>query len=223
MPRTIAIGDIHGHLAALDGLLAAIEPAPDDTLITLGDYVDRGPDSRGVVDRLIQLGRRCRLVPLLGNHDLMMLEIRGDGQLDLLDDWLLFGGAATVASYGGDPPGDVPPEHLDFLRGCRLFHETERHLFVHANYDPDRPLAEQSTDELLWPSLRARVPRRHVSGKTAIVGHTAQKTGEVLDLGHLKCIDTYIYGDGCLTALEIDSDRIWQVDARGRVRGAAPG
>lgn len=223
MPRTIAIGDIHGHLAALDGLLAAIEPAPDDTLITLGDYVDRGPNSRGVIDRLIQLGRRCRLVPLLGNHDLMMIEICGDGQLDLLDDWLLFGGAATVASYGGDPPGDVPSEHLDFLRGCRLFHETERHLFVHANYDADRPLAEQSTDELLWPSLRARVPRRHISGKTAIVGHTAQKTGQVLDLGHLTCIDTYIYGDGYLTALEVDGGRLWQVDAQGRLRGASPG
>lgn len=223
MPRTIAIGDIHGHLAALDGLLAAIEPAPDDTLITLGDYVDRGPNSRGVIDRLIQLGWRCRLVPLLGNHDLMMIEICGDGQLDLLDDWLLFGGAATVASYGGDPPGDVPSEHLDFLRGCRLFHETERHLFVHANYDADRPLAEQSTDELLWPSLRARVPRRHISGKTAIVGHTAQKTGQVLDLGHLTCIDTYIYGDGYLTALEVDGGRLWQVDAQGRLRGASPG
>ena len=192
MPRTIAIGDIHGHLAALDGLLAAIEPAPDDTLITLGDYVDRGPNSRGVIDRLIQLGRRCRHVPLLGNHDLMMIEICGDGQLDL-------------------------------LRGCRLFHETERHLFVHANYDADRPLAEQSTDELLWPSLRARVPRRHISGKTAIVGHTAQKTGQVLDLGHLTCIDTYIYGDGYLTALEVDGGRLWQVDAQGRLRGASPG
>jgi len=223
MPRTIAIGDIHGHLAALDGLLAAVEPAPDDTLVALGDYVDRGPNSRGVIDRLIELAARCRLVPLLGNHDLMMLEIRGDGQLDLLDDWLLFGGAATVASYGGEPPGDVPGEHLDFLRGCRLFHETERHLFIHGNYDPDRPLAEQSTDELLWPSLRAKVPRPHRSGKTAIVGHTAQKTGEVLDLGHLKCIDTYIYGNGYLTALDVDSGRLWQVDAQGRLRGAAAG
>ena len=75
-PRTIAIGDIHGCSAALDALLDAIRPRPEDTIVTLGDYIDRGPDSRGVLDRLIDLGRRCRLVPLLGNHDQMLLDVR---------------------------------------------------------------------------------------------------------------------------------------------------
>ena len=79
-PATIAIGDIHGCSAALDALLDAIRPRPEDTIVTLGDYINRGPDSRGVLDRLIDLGRRCRLVPLLGNHDQMLLEARS-GQL----------------------------------------------------------------------------------------------------------------------------------------------
>jgi serine/threonine protein phosphatase 1 len=70
--RTLAIGDIHGCLAALDDLLAAVAPQPDDLLVFLGDYVDRGPDSRGVLDRLIELCRTHRVVPLRGNHEMMM-------------------------------------------------------------------------------------------------------------------------------------------------------
>ena len=68
-PRTIAIGDIHGCSAALDALVEAIRPRPEDCIVTLGDYINRGPDSRGVIERLIELTRRCRLLPILGNHD----------------------------------------------------------------------------------------------------------------------------------------------------------
>ena len=69
MARTIAIGDIHGCLAALDALLAAINPTPNDTIVTLGDYVDRGPNSKGVIDRLLELEQRVNLVPWWGRHD----------------------------------------------------------------------------------------------------------------------------------------------------------
>ncbi len=74
--RTIAIGDIHGCADALATLIAAIEPGPDDLVVTLGDYIDRGPDSRGTIELLIALAGRCRLVPILGNHDQMLLELR---------------------------------------------------------------------------------------------------------------------------------------------------
>ncbi|MGE3821347.1 MAG: metallophosphoesterase, partial [Isosphaeraceae bacterium] len=74
--RTIAIGDVHGCSAALDALLDATAPGPEDEIVMLGDYVNRGPDSRGVLERLINLGRRCRLVPILGNHDQKLLEAR---------------------------------------------------------------------------------------------------------------------------------------------------
>jgi len=70
-PRTIAIGDIHGCSAALDALLEAFQPSSEDTIVTLGDYINRGPDSRGVIDKLIELKDRCRLVPLRGNHEEM--------------------------------------------------------------------------------------------------------------------------------------------------------
>ena len=215
--RTIAIGDIHGCLAALETLLAAIRPKPDDTFITLGDYVDRGPDCRGTIQRLIDLGQQCRLIPLLGNHDDMMLKVH-DGRHDLYVDWLLFGGNATLMSYDADRPEDIPAAHIEFLRGCRLFHESERFFYLHGNYIADVPLADQPPELVLWDSVKARRPGPHSSGKIAIVGHASQKSGEVLDLGYLKCIDTWCYGEGWLTALEIETGQIWQASKTGRMR-----
>lgn len=216
-PRTIAIGDIHACLPALETLLAAIRLEPDDTLVTLGDYVDRGPDCRGTIERLLDLSRSCRLVPLLGNHEEMMLKVY-DGQDDLYVSWLLFGGSATIASYGVTQPDEIPAAHIAFLRNCRLIHETPRHFFVHGNYMADLPLSEQPRDTLLWDTVKSRRPGPHCSGKLAIVGHASQKSGEVLDLGYLKCIDTWCYGDGWLTALDVESGQLWQADKNGRMR-----
>lgn len=216
--RIIAIGDIHGYAAALDGLLAAIRPTADDTLVLLGDYVDRGPDSRGVLDRLIALGGQCRLVPLLGNHDQLFLEIC-EGRDDLRDGWLNYGGRATVASYG-HVPDDVPDEHLNLLNALPLYYETATHFFVHASYDPKLPFDAQPPALLLWQSLRSRLPGPHGSGKTAIVGHTAQKNGEAFDLGYLKCIDTCCYGGGWLTGMDVRDGQVWQVDQAGRPRSS---
>jgi serine/threonine protein phosphatase 1 len=217
MPRTIAIGDIHGCLAALEAVLAAVRPRAEDTVVTLGDYIDRGPDSRGVIERLLRLGRECRLVPLLGNHDEMLLKLY-DGQSELYVDWLLFGGNATLESYGSMRPEDIPPEHIDFLRGCRLFYEMQGHFFVHGNYMVDLPFEAQPVETLLWDSLKARQPGPHCSGKAAIVGHASQRSGEILDLGYVKCIDTWCYGEGWLTALDVYGGQVWQVDKRGQRR-----
>jgi serine/threonine protein phosphatase 1 len=216
MNRTIAIGDIHGCLAALDRLLAAIELRSDDTLVLLGDLIDRGPDSRGVIDRLIELRGRCQLVPLLGNHDEMFLQVY-DGHTELYVDWLLFGGNATLKSYGNCPLEQIPPEHIALLRACRLYFETDRHFFLHGNYIADLPLADQPRETILWDSLKLRQPGPHCSGKQGILGHTSQKSGEILDLGYLKCIDTRCYENGWLTALEVDSGRIWQANKQGEM------
>jgi len=215
--RTIAIGDIHGYLAALDGLLEAIRPRAEDTVVALGDFIDRGPDSRGVIDRLIELDRTCRLVPILGNHDEMFLAVC-EGHRYVMEDWLLFGGDTTFRSYDRRVPESVPEEHVDFLKSCRDVYETETHFFVHGNYMERIPLDEQQPLVLRWRSLRDQQPGPHVSGKIAVVGHTAQKDGEILNLGHLVCIDTYIYGDGWLTALDVTTSQVWQVDQEGRFR-----
>ncbi len=220
--RTIAIGDIHGYTAALDALLEAVRPAPDDTIVTLGDYIDRGPDSRGTIGRLIRLADECRLVPLLGNHDEMLLSII-DGRIDVFPDWLSYGGNTTLHSYDCTGVEGVPEPHVDFLRNCRDYHETATHFFLHANYHEDLPLAELPVYLLRWETLRSRTPGPHYSGKTAIVSHTAQRGREVLDLGHLVCIDTYLYGGGWLTALDVEIRRLWQVDAAGRLRDESRG
>ncbi len=225
MPRTIAISDIHGCLTALDKLLELIDPQPQDTLVGIGDYVDRGPQSRGVLERLMALERQTHLVPLLGNHDEMMLAVC-EGREDLAADWLVFGGEATLASFGAAAPADVArgfPAHLDFIRRCRLFYETDRYFFVHGNYVAELPLDQQPREALLWRSLKYGPPGPHCSGKTAIVGHTAQRSGEVLDFGYLKCIDTWCYGAGWLTALEPETGRLWQVDKEGRVKAEGGG
>jgi len=206
--RTIAIGDIHGCRTALDALLAAIQPRPNDTIVTIGDYIDRGPDSRGVIETLLALRKQCRLVPLLGNHEQMLFSARSSH--DMFDRWLKYGGTATLASYCGDDLHAMPMEHGWFLDSCRLYFETDTHFFIHANYDQNLPLGEQNEDTALCLSLNEHVPGPHLSGKTAIVGHTAQLEGEILDLGHLVCIDTNCYGGGCLTAINVGTGQLWQ-------------
>jgi serine/threonine protein phosphatase 1 len=213
--RTIAIGDIHGCTEALAAVLAAIKPAEKDTLVFLGDYVDRGPDSRGVIEQVLALEKQCRVVPLLGNHEIMFLEAL---DLGARGDWLNYGGRETLASYHWDT-GKIPEAHLDFLRTLLRYYETATHFFVHANYIADLPLTEQPDHALFWEHLFSLFPAPHESGKTAIVGHTAQRSGEIEDLGHVICIDTYCHGGGWLTALDVDTGELWQADREGRMRG----
>jgi serine/threonine protein phosphatase 1 len=214
--RIIAIGDIHGYAAALAALLEAVAPRAEDTIVTLGDYVDRGPDSPGALEELIALAGQCRLVPLLGNHDEMVVDLHYGGPG--LDDWLDWGGKETLQAYGCGHPREIPAHHIAFLESCVTYHETERHFFVHASYDPELPLDWQPSELSRWASIRSRPPGPHSSGKIAIVGHTVQRNGRVLDLGHLKCIDTGLYCGGWLTALEVESGQIWQAGAEGRIR-----
>ena len=215
--RTIAIGDIHGCATALAALIASIDPGRDDTVVTLGDYVDRGPDSRGVLDQLLALEARCRLIAILGNHEELMLAA-ADGRM-MVEFWRNCGGNATLDSYGvpgsieaADLPALIPAAHRRFLERCRTHFETDTHFFVHANYQPDVPLDRQGPETLRWLSLRDVVPGPHCSGKIAVVGHTPQP--DVLNLGHLICIDTGCCTGGRLTALEVTSGHVWQAAER---------
>lgn len=221
--RTLAIGDIHGCLTALDALLAAVAPASGDRLITLGDYVDRGPDSRGVLERLIGLYDAGRLIPLRGNHDEMMMVCRTDRSERRL--WLGYGGIETLESYGHRPPVEeydrIPRRHYDFLeRDCRDWYETETHIFAHALIDPDLDMPRQDPYVLRW--LRLDAPVEHHSGKVLICGHTRQADGLPLDMKTAVCIDTgaYLY-EGWLTCLHVETGAYWQANNQGEVRAGS--
>lgn len=214
-PRTIAIGDIHGCNLALHALLDAIRPTAQDTIVTLGDYIDRGKNSRDVLERLLTLQNQCQLLPLLGNHEVMLLAVVDQDAEPTL--WTRFGGQETLDSYGGQLSA-MPQSHLDFIRGCRLFAELDDCFYVHANYAADLPLDQQPESMLLWKHLTTQLPGQHCSGKRAIVGHTPQRSGKVLILDQLICIDTYCYGGGWLTALDVASQVIWQANRQGQLR-----
>lgn len=211
--RIIAIGDIHGHAKALSALLSLIQLQPTDTLVTLGDYIDRGPDSKGVLDQLIEIRGRCRLVALMGNHEEIMLDARrGPSGFDF---WMAVGGDQALDSYGpGRQLGLVPPHHWAFLESLPLYHEMDGYFFVHANYAPNQYFQNQSSQTLLWLDL-ADLPGRHFSQKTAVVGHTPQQNGDILDLDHVVCIDTGCGHGGVLTALNVVNGRLWQVTEGG--------
>lgn len=217
MNRIFAIGDVHGCSAALAAVIAAIEIERDDTVVTLGDYVSKGPDSRGVIDLLNELKTRCFHIPLLGNHDRMMLAAL-DGELST-EAWSMFGSDRTLDSYDSQRRiSQIPRSHHDFLRSCKMFHETERHLLTHANYHPKKPLTETDESTLLWEKIGEEMPDPHESGKIAVVGHTSQASHEVLDAKHLICIDTACWSGGWLTALELHSGTVLQADRDGKLR-----
>ena len=219
--RLLAIGDIHGCLLQLNDLLNFVKPTAEDQVVLLGDYVDRGPDSRGVLNLIIELKQSgMNLVCLRGNHEVMMVAAReGQGDYKM---WCGVGGLQTLGSYGNAPGRsgtlqDVPYEHWCFLKDeLHDFHETETRIFVHAGLHRDLDMHEQSDSMLHWEFLADDM--RHHSGKTVICGHTSQKTGDVKVVPGAVCIDTCAYGSGWLTCLDAVAGKYWQVNFMGKSR-----
>lgn len=213
--RRFVIGDIHGCSKALRTLIECIAPQPEDEIVFLGDYVDRGPDSRGVIDQVIELQDRCRVVPLRGNHEIMLMGVAFGGLNS--DMWLSTGGKATVTSYGGSLD-KIPPDHERFLRSLRPYYETAEQIFVHAGYVAHLPMDQQSDEIRYWTHLGAVTPPPHFTGKRVYVGHTPQPAGCIRDLGYLVFVDTYCFGTGYLTAMDVTTDEVIQVDRKGHRR-----
>lgn len=211
----IAIGDIHGCRRALETLLNFIQPTNDQTIITLGDYIDRGSDSKGVVDFLIEFQQSHSLITLKGNHELLFenaLKGKADYQL-----WLsnIVGGSATLSSYGGKLK-NIPPSHINFLNTAKIYHETPQYIFVHGGVNPTLPMNEQDPYEVLTKRFHHVQP--HCSGKTIICGHTHQVNGLPNIQNHSICIDTHAYGNGWLTAYDTDTHHFWQANEAGQTR-----
>lgn len=219
--RTIAIGDIHGCDVALERLLDRLTPTAADLVVSLGDVCDRGPDTRRVIDTLIDLGSRCDFKLILGNHDEMMLGVFGRHHRMDLSFWWGVGGAETIEAYGGDPD-KVPAEHLDFLQSALPYFETESEIFIHASLQPGVPLNEQEGDWLRWRKIDGSEPPEP-SGRGVVCGHTSQKSGVPVAWNGWACIDTRVFDHGgWLTALVAGPDEIYQANQKGETRGPFP-
>ena len=155
-PSTIAIGDIHGcfdKLQALLGVCKEICDGHDTRLVFIGDYVDRGPRSRDVVECLIraQSDQAQRLVCLRGNHEELLIRTADKDRSDRdLMTWWGNGGEQTLESYGVDDPSDLPAEHLDWMRSLPLQMHDQFRMFVHAGIRPGVALSSQSAEDMLW-------------------------------------------------------------------------
>jgi Calcineurin-like phosphoesterase len=218
--RSLVIGDIHGCLVQLDALLDAVAPNSGDQLILLGDLVDRGRDSAGVLRRIIALKQTHDVQTVLGNHEQMMLAAPESKDREAL--WRINGGDATLRSYGGvfATLRNIPEDHWQFLQNDLVeYIETETHIYVHACADPTLSMSEQSNFMLRWE--RFENIKRHKSGKIIVCGHTPQTSGRPANLGYAICLDTNAYGGGKLTCMEMTRGDIWQADPKGRVDRAA--
>ena len=177
MKKIFAIGDIHGSYDRLKTLMDKIPiDFSRDTLVFIGDYIDRGPHSVEVVDYLMQLKNRVPgVIFLKGNHEDMLDKfINGDDRFT----YLLNGGQQTLDSYLTKPVQSdfypIPPDHMDFFKSLRLYYETEEFIFVHAGLRPRVPLESQKPQDLLW--IRDKfVSTKYDFGKRVIFGHTPLK------------------------------------------------
>ena len=221
--RAYAIGDVHGRLDLLELLLYKIardrrESGPArDYLIMLGDLIDRGPDSRGVIEVLMALPDDMRIVFLMGNHEEMMLRVLGD-EPDAVHQWLSYGGYELAQSYGVEVGklaampsataaamirAKIPESHLAFIEGFADSFTFGDYLFVHAGVRPGRKLADQDTHDLRW--IRDEfINDESNHGLMVVHGHTI--SAEPQELRNRIGIDTGAYQSGILTAIRIEGD-----------------
>ena len=201
MLRTYAIGDIHGCLAKLQDLVkqCQLDARNQPTkFVFLGDYIDRGPDSRGVVEFLINLQSHQSdlIVCLAGNHEELALAALYAGEYE---NWLRNGGDETLRSYGIDSVADLPPHHIDWLNTLSDQHDDSRRLFVHAGINPLKPLDQQDDHDLRWMREPFLSDDRDY-GRLVVHGHTPLQTN-LPDQRHNRLnLDTGAVYGGPLTA-----------------------
>ncbi len=207
---TYAIGDVHGCFQKLVRLLNLCREhcgARPMRLVFIGDYIDRGSDSREVVDLLIEMQRRMpeNVICLRGNHEAMALMAAEEGG-NTEDWWLANGGLTTLASYRVAEAAELPSPHLQWFRALALCHDDGRRYFVHAGVKPGVPLGEQSEHDRVWirePFLSCGDPY----DRFIVHGHTPLVTASP-DLRHNRVnLDTGAVFGGPLTAAAFDDAR----------------
>ncbi|MBD2081325.1 metallophosphoesterase family protein [Leptolyngbya sp. FACHB-17] len=214
--RRIVIGDVHGHYEGMMNLLDTIAPGSQDQVYFLGDLIDRGPQSCEVVEFI----KNSPYQSLLGNHEHLLLEAFPNGQVyaPALQAWLQSGGRATVSSYNTMA---LLAEHVKWIRTLPPYLDLGDVWLVHAGVNPDLPIEQQGYSEFCWIRDEFHSSRQpYFPNKTIITGHTITFTFQGVVPGAVACgqgwidIDTGAYHpkSGWLTALEIDAQRVYQVN-----------
>jgi serine/threonine protein phosphatase 1 len=229
--RIIAVGDMHGHRESLIRMLKKIDLRKGDFIIFIGDYIDRGPRSKELVQELIDLQKsHTDSAFIRGNHEDMLLGTLGySAVVSDMSTWLYNGGFATLRSYGLDMNGlnrimnlwnenerlaalaqVIPEEHVDFFCSLELYVETEHFFFCHAGVDPAGTIEQGKLNHhnLLW--MREHLyAEEQAWEKKLVCGHTPLRDIFISD--KLICIDTGLHYDGCLSAIDVKSMEVFQV------------
>ncbi|MBR6163857.1 serine/threonine protein phosphatase [bacterium] len=168
--RLIAIGDIHGEIDKLNELLRQLKPQKEDTLVFLGDYIDRGRHSKEVVERLIGLSKETNCIFLKGNHEQMLLNLIRTKTENDVSFWLINGGTKTLDSYDNNFV-EMLTLHGEFFKNLKPYYLTDKYLFIHAGINPSRLLNEQEEDDFLW--IRdSFINSKHKLKQKVVFGHT---------------------------------------------------
>ncbi len=211
--RTIAIGDVHGQLAALNELFVQIEQTGWDRLVFLGDYIDRGPESKGTIDfirSLQDVHGSDKVVAIKGNHEDMCLH--AFSQYDVNDSELgaafyFNGGESTLDSFKAAGFSGIPQDYLDWMKALPVRYEDEKAHYIHAGALPGLPMGEQADSDLLW-ERETFLKSEYMWDKVVIHGHTPVE--QVVERPNIISIDTGA-GYGCtLTAFCVETKEIMQ-------------
>jgi len=220
MTRTFVIADIHGCSRTFRRLLFdVIRLERVDTLYLLGDYIDRGPDSKGVIDIIMGLqADGYGVLPIRGNHEQMLLKVIAMPSHENLKEWLDYGGYATLNSYGVDSPDEISLEHTGFILSMPLYRTIETHIFVHAgiNCHLENPFASAGEEAMLWSRSKV-TDMSKCGGKVLVSGHTALPLTEIeksIVSPHIRLDNGCVYGEalsgvGNLVALELNTGELF--------------
>ena len=214
-----AIGDIHGCLNALKTIFQQGIIKEQDKVVFLGDYVDKGADSKGVLDWLLEKRKVFDFEFILGNHEIMMTAAKSSPQK--YAEWVQnYGGFHTLYSYkmadNLNWMNHVDKKYWDFIDSCLPYLEIEEFIFVHAGLESNKHLDEQNEHHLFHKKYET--PVIYNLGKTVICGHTARKNGEIADFGHTICIDTFAHGGMWLTCLNVETGEFLKANEKGQIK-----
>jgi serine/threonine protein phosphatase 1 len=168
--RVFAIGDIHGCFNTFVELFSGLNPTGEDVIVLLGDYIDRGPKSKEVLDFIMgRIEKGLTIIPLMGNHENMLLESLTNARSFNL--WMCNGGEATLKSFGVKSANEINARYLNFIRNMPLFYTFQNFIFVHAGFNESKPDVFSDKASMLW-TRRECYNNPYFADKTIIHGHT---------------------------------------------------